>query len=185
MTNVARTKYSGLAMILHWLIAGGVIANWLIRRTAKAAETQEAGREIMASHFSIGVTLWFLAILLLVVHFTGGKAPLANHLASWEKWLARIVHTLFYLLLLVMPFGAWMAMSQYGYPISVFGLISVPPLPVAVDPDAAKAAFSGHGQAGRLLLILLVIHILGTIKHTFFDKDGNVYRMLPFGDVRG
>ena len=78
-----------------------------------------------------------------------------------------------------------MAMSQYGYPISVFGLISVPPLPVAVDPEAAKAAFSGHGQAGRLLLILLVIHILGTIKHTFFDKDGNVYRMLPFGDVRG
>ena len=77
-------------MVLHWLIAAGVIANWLIRRTAKATESEEAARAIMSNHFSIGVTLWFLAIALLVVHFTGGKAPLATHLATWERWLARI-----------------------------------------------------------------------------------------------
>ena len=185
MTEGTRTKYSGAAMVLHWLIAAGVIANWLIRRTAKAAETEEAGRAIMANHFSIGVTLWMLALLLLFVHFTGGKAPLASHLATWERWLARIVHTLFFFLLLVMPFGAWSAMSQYGAPISWFGLISIPPLPMEVNPEAAQAAFKQHGQAGKLLLILLVVHVAGTLKHTLIDKDGNLYRILPFGDAKG
>jgi cytochrome b561 len=185
MTEGTRTKYSGAAMVLHWLIAAGVIANWLIRRTAKATESEEAARAIMSNHFSIGVTLWFLAIALLVVHFTGGKAPLATHLATWERWLARIVHTLFFILLLVMPFGAWSAMSQYGAPISVFGLFAVPPLPMEVNPEAAKAAFEQHGQAGMILLSLLVIHVLGTLKHTVLDKDGNLFRMLPFGDAKG
>ena len=185
MTEGTRTKYSGAAMVLHWLIAAGVIANWLIRRTAKAADTQEAGREIMANHFSIGIVLWVLAALLLIVHFTGGKAPLASHLATWERWLARITHTVFFILLLVMPFGAWMAMSQYGAPISVFGIVSLPPLPVEVNPEAAKEAFEGHGMAGRILLGLLVIHVLGTLKHTVLDKDGNLFRMLPFGDAKG
>lgn len=185
MSDGARAKYSGLAMVLHWLIAAGVIANWLIRRTAKAAESEEAGRAIMANHFSIGVVLWVLAVLLLIVHFTGGKAPLASHLATWEKWFARIVHTLFFVLLLVMPFGAWSAMSQYGAPISVFGLFSVPPLPMEVNPEAAKEAFEGHGMAGRILLGLLVLHVLGTLKHTLLDKDGNLYRMLPFGEPKG
>ena len=185
MTDGTRTKYSTAAMVLHWLIAAGVIANWLIRRTAKATESEEAARAIMSNHFSIGVTLWFLAIALLIVHFTGGKAPLASHLATWERWLARIVHTLFFILLLVMPFGAWSAMSQYGAPISWFGLISIPPLPMVVDPEAAKEAFEGHGMAGRILLGLLVIHVLGTLKHTLIDKDGNLYRMLPFGEAKG
>ncbi|MBT8388699.1 MAG: cytochrome b/b6 domain-containing protein [Altererythrobacter sp.] len=185
MTEGTRAKYSGAAMVLHWLIAAGVIANWLIRRTAKATESEEAARAIMSNHFSIGVTLWFLAIALLVVHFTGGKAPLASHLATWERWLARIVHTLFFILLLVMPFGAWSAMSQYGAPISWFGLFSIPPLPMEVNPEAAKAAFQQHGQAGVILLSLLVVHVLGTLKHTLLDKDGNLFRMLPFGDTKG
>jgi len=184
MSEIARTKYSGAAMALHWMIAAGVIANWLIRRMSKAAETEEAGRALMANHFSIGVILWVLAVALLIVHFTGGKAQIASHLATWERWLARITHTLFFILLLVMPFGAWMAMSQYGAPISVFGLVSIPPLPVAVNPEAAKEAFEGHGMAGRILLGLLVLHVLGTLKHTLLDKDGNLFRMLPFGDAK-
>ena len=184
MSETDSKRYSGAAMVLHWLIAAGVIANWLIREAAEKAETEEAGRAIMANHFSIGVTLWVLAVALLVVHLTGGKAPLASHLATWERWLARIVHTLFFVLLLVMPLGGWMAMSQYGAPISVFGIFSLPPLPVEINPEQGKATFEQHGAAGALLLILVAVHILGTLKHTLIDKDGNLFRMLPFGEPK-
>ena len=74
MSEGARTKYSGAAMALHWMIAVGVIANWLIRRMSKAAETEEAGRAMMANHFSIGVILWVLAVALLIVHFHWRKS---------------------------------------------------------------------------------------------------------------
>jgi cytochrome b561 len=31
------------------------------------------------------------------------------------------------------------------------------------------------------MLYLIVLHVLGALKHQFWDKDGNLYRMLPFG----
>jgi cytochrome b561 len=46
------------------------------------------------------------------------------------------------------------------------------------------AIFELHGVAGTVLLGLVVIHVLGTLKHTLIDKDGNLFRMLPFGTPR-
>ena len=32
---------------------------------------------------------------------------------------------------------------------------------------------------------LIVVHTLGALKHTIFDKDGTLFRMLPFGTAKG
>lgn len=181
MSDANGKRYSGVAMLLHWLIFIAVIANWRIAEAGEHAATREAKSEIMANHFSIGVTILVLVLLRFAWRFVRPAPPLAVHLATWERWLAKITHTLFYVLLIVMPFAGWFAMSKYGAPISVFGIFSLPPMPVAADPEGAKAIFEQHATAGKALLILIVIHVLGALKHTFVDKDGNLYRMLPFG----
>lgn len=181
MTDTSSNRYSGVAMLLHWLIAIAVIANWRIAEAGEHAATQEAKSEIMSNHFSIGVIILLLIIIRLVWRFVSPPPPLANTLADWERILAKVTHTLFYVILAVMPLAGWFAMSKYGAPISVFGIFSVPPLPVAPDPEGASAIFEQHATAGKALLILVGIHILATLKHTFIDKDGNIFRMLPFG----
>lgn len=107
-----------------------------------------------------------------------------NH-ALWERLLARGIHFAFYALLLVMPIAGWVAMSSFGEEISVFGLISLPLLPVGIDPARGEAIFEIHGAAGITLLVLTAIHALAALKHTFLDRDGTLFRMLPFGRVRG
>ena len=32
-------------------------------------------------------------------------------------------------------------------------------------------------------IYLIGLHILGALKHTFFDKNRGIFRMLPFGKV--
>ena len=36
-----------------------------------------------------------------------------------------------------------------------------------------------------MLIITDTLHIAGTLKHTLLDRDGNLFRMLPFGKAKG
>lgn len=175
-----RHRYSLPAMILHWLIAIGVITQW---RIAEAAEhVPEADRAAaMAPHFSLGVTILVLVLLRLAWRLIHPSPPLAAHLATWERALAKTTHTLFYVILIVMPLAGWLAMSSFGYGVNVWGLFELPRLPVSESPERAEAIFAIHATAGMVLLGLLVVHVLGSLKHTLIDRDGNLFRMLPFG----
>ncbi len=177
-------KYSPLAMTLHWLIAILVIVNW---RAAEAAEhASKADREaIMGNHFSFGVILFVLAAARIVMRFTSPPPPLASTLKPWEAVLAKLTHALLGLLVLLLPIFGWLAMSFYGQPVSVFGLFSVPPLPLTPDKDMAEAIFEAHATVGTILVILMFVHIAATLKHTLIDRDGNLFRILPFGRAKG
>jgi cytochrome b561 len=179
----AKTKYSGLAMLLHWTIAVLVIVTWRISEAAEHAATREAKGAIMANHFALGVVIFVLVAIRLIWRQVSPPPPSMNH-AGWERALAKTVHYAFYTLLLVMPIAGWVAMSSFGEPIGVFGLFTLPPLPVGVDPGRGEAIFEIHGTAGITLLVLTAIHALAALKHTIIDKDGTLFRMLPFGTVR-
>jgi len=187
MSETTAPRYSAPAMLFHWAIAIAVITQWRIAEAAEEAE-HTAGREahnaIMASHFSLGVVIAILVVIRLAIRITGNPPALASSHASWERILARTTHTVFYVLLLVMPLAGWLAMSKYGSPVSVFGVFELPPLPVAPDPEGGKAIFESHAVAGTVLLVLVAVHVLGTLKHTLIDKDGNLFRMLPFGQPK-
>lgn len=181
MNEASGHRYPGVAMLLHWLLAIGVFAQWRIAISAENAPTDEAGSEIMANHFSLGVVLLLLALARLLWRFIQPNPPLAAHLSTWERWLAKITHTMFYVLLIVMPLAGWFAMSKYGSGVDVFGIFTLPAMPVESDPEGAREIFHIHAAAGITLLVITAIHILGTLKHTLVDRDGNLFRMLPFG----
>lgn len=184
MANAQGNKYSLPAMALHWLIAIGVIANWRIAEAGEHAASQAEKSAIMGNHFAIGALICVAIILRFALRTTRGvPAPQAGH-AGWERKLAKTIHYIFYALLMIMPLAGWFAMSKYGAPIDVWGLVTIPPLPVAADPEGAKAIFEQHATAGTILLGLIVVHVLGALKHTLLDKDGNLFRMLPFGTAK-
>lgn len=179
--DTAGHRYSKVAMALHWLLAIGVITQWQIAVAGENAPTDEAGSAIMAKHFSLGVVLMLLALARLAWRLARPNPPLPADLAGWERLLAKVTHTLFYLLLIGMPLAGWLAMSKYGNGVDVFGLFALPALPVSPDPEGASDIFHLHAAAGIALLVLSAVHILGTLKHTLIDRDGNLFRMLPFG----
>jgi len=67
----------------------------------------------------------------------------------------------------------------------VWGLFDVPKLPVPVNEALGEQIFGLHATAGITLLVIIAVHVLATLKHTFIDKDGTIFRMLPFGTAKG
>jgi cytochrome b561 len=181
MTDAAQNRYSKGAMLFHWVIAVAVIVNWRIAEAAEHAASREAAGAIMANHKALGVTILLLTLGRLAWRWTHPVPPLPG--AGWERILARTVHTLFYVLLIGLPLGAWIASSMARRGFEVFGLFQWPLLPLPENPDAAGAIFDLHAAGGTFLLLLVVLHVLGALKHTFINRDGGLPRMLPFGKV--
>ena len=184
MDNVTSARrYSIGAMIFHWVIAVAVIVNWRLAENAHHAQSPADRTAIFADHKALGILILALTIGRLVWRWTHPVPPLPSDLAKWEKTLARIVHVVFYVLLIALPLGGWIANSLAGREIDMFGLFTIPALPVGDNPEVAKSIFSIHATGGSIFIYLIALHILGALKHTFFDKNGGIFRMLPFGKV--
>lgn len=182
MTDLARRRYSKGAMIFHWIIAVAVIWNWRIAEAAEHAAPADKGA-IFADHKALGILILLLTVGRLLWRWTHPVPPLSNTLAKWEKMLARFVHIIFYILLIALPVGGWLANSLAGRDIDMFGLFMIPPLPIGENGALGGTIFDIHATAGQVFIYLIGLHILGALKHTFFDKSGGIFRMLPFGKV--
>jgi cytochrome b561 len=185
MTLDAKPRYSGVAMAFHWLIAVLVIVSWQATVAAEATSDRAARETIMGNHFAFGVVIFTLVALRLIWRQVSPPPKQNPAHAGRERTAARVIHFAFYALLLGMPIAGWVALSSFGAPISVFGLFELPALPVGIDKARGEAIFEVHGAAGITLLVLIALHALAALKHTLIDRDGNLFRMLPFGTPKG
>ena len=179
--NIGNQKrYSIGAMIFHWLIAVLVIVNWRIAESAEHLSGPEKGA-VFANHKALGMLILVLTLGRLAWRFTHPLPSLPNNYAPWERTLARATHVIFYVLLVGLPLGGWLASSLALRPVDFFGIFTIPMLPVGENKDLAGTIFDAHKTAGTIMIYLIGLHILGALKHTFIDKDLGIFRMLPFG----
>jgi len=177
---MTQARYSLGAIVLHWAIAIAVIVNWQIAASAEHLPDAERAA-VMANHMALGMTILALTLLRLAWRLMKKPPPLASTMKSWERLAARTVHAVFYVLLIGLPLGGWLAASLYGVGVKIWGLFTVPALPVAANEQLGQGIFEVHATAGTVMLVLIALHTLGALKHTLLDKDGNLFRMLPFG----
>lgn len=174
------SRYSMGAIVLHWAIAIAVIVAWRIAEGAEdASEAQEAA--IMANHMAVGMLILLLTVLRLVWRLTNAQPAFSQHFARWERIAARVVHVTFYVLLVGLPLMGWVGSSLEGDSIDVFGVFTIPGLPLGPNRGAGHEILELHGSLGQVMLYLIVLHVLGALKHHFVDRNGELYRMLPFG----
>ena len=167
-------------MIFHWLIAVLVIVNWRIAESAEHLEGAEKGA-VFANHKALGMLILALTLGRIAWRLTHPLPQLPTNYAAWERFLARATHVIFYVLLIGLPLGGWLASSLTARPIDFFGLFTIPMLPVGENSDLGGKIFDVHKTAGTIMIYLIALHILGALKHTFVDKDLGIFRMLPFG----
>ncbi|RPF72415.1 cytochrome b [Aurantiacibacter spongiae] len=178
-----KSRYSLGAMIFHWAIAIAVIWNWRLAETAHETADRAHGAALMADHKALGITILALTLGRIAWRLTHKLPPLPANYATWERVLARGTHLIFYILLVALPLAGWIANSLGGKMIDYFGLFTIPALPVGQNGDLGHSIFEVHATTGTIMIWLIGLHILGALKHTFFDKDGGIFRMLPFGSV--
>ena len=126
-------------------------------------------------HKSIGVTIFALILIRILWRITHRPPALLASYKAWESKLASGAHHLLYLLMVALPLsGVIMAIySKYG--IKWFGLELIKGLD---NKDMRELFYEAHEIIGLIILLVIIVHIIGALKHKFIDKDDTLKRML-------
>lgn len=187
---MTRTRYSTVAILLHWTILALLVWTVLLAWSAEDLKGM-AKMGPLQLHKPIGITIMLLTLIRLAWRFVQPAPPMGVHLKPWERHLARTVHVLFYVLLLAIPLTGWAMVSASGlitkFPIHMFGLFDWPVIQPLYDlPDALRHARNEQIETVHKLLAkaiiygLIPLHILGALKHQFLDRDNELAKMIPF-----
>ena len=173
------TRYSRGAIILHWSIAALVLSTIPLGWYGASAETASA-QAATNLHKTIGILILALTVLRVGWRLTHKPPALPANMKRSLRWIANISHSLFYLLLLVMPLsGWWMSSAVPERHAFGFGIFDIPFLPVPRGWPSAGPAYFIHTTLAWLMIGLAVLHIIAALKHHFIDKDDILARMLP------
>ena len=174
-----KDQYSKISQLLHWLIAGLIIGQFILAKLAERAELNDAVVQqlgLLANHKSVGMTILLLAVLRLVWRLLNPPPKLPQSMPVWQLTASAWTHRLMYLLLFFIPLSGWLMSSATAYSVSWFNLLTFPDL-IAPDKDLAGILRNAHEISTKLLFIVVVLHVLAAFKHHYIDKDEILLRM--------
>ena len=182
-----RTRYSAVAIALHWLIAAAIVVQlasglWMVR-AIRSVGSQALAFHAYQWHKSLGLVILALSLMRLCWRLANPPPPFPVVMTRIERAAAKTTHVSFYVLTLGMPLVGWamVSASPLGFPTMVFGLFEWPHIGwVAGLGGGVEAAFkSAHRAMGYALIGLLALHVAAALKHHLFDRDDVLARMLP------
>ena len=176
------TTYNSVTKLFHWLTALlilaiiplGMIANQLPFETSEQLATKAT---FFSLHKTLGVAVFFVALLRILWAVTQAKPGPLHPERKLETFAAEVVHWILYISLVAVPLTGWIehaATSGFAPIWWPFGqsLFFVP------KSEAVAGAFAGlHWIFGKLMVVSLLLHIAGALKHQFIDKDATLRRM--------
>lgn len=175
----AGQHYGSTAKILHWAVAGLIVAQYALANLAELAA--EAGAQVrqlalLANHKSVGVSILALALVRLAWRVAHRPPPLPAAMPRWQAVASKISHGLLYALLLATPLSGWLMSSASAYSVSWFNLLQLPDF-VAPDAELKEVLEGIHEFLALLLAAAAGVHILAAFKHALIDRDGVLRRM--------
>lgn len=178
LTNTAR-RYGLVPQLLHWIVLALIVAQYLLAESAEAMKLEADEAAMMGWHMSVGLTVLLLAFVRVAWRLLD-RPPPPLPMPAWQRRAASLVHWALYVLLFAMPLTGWITASAEGATISWFGLADLPQL--AMPSESIEDVFhEAHELLFNVLLGLVALHILAALKHQFIDRDGLLWRMLPWG----
>ena len=177
MTGSAE-RLGATTIALHWLIAIAIIGMLGVGLYLDDMDEGPAYDWLLGLHKAAGVLVLGAAFMRFFYRMHRGfpqPTPGVTMPASHAK-LARGTHWLLLLATLVMPLSGVLGSTAGGYPVDVFGLFVIP-ASESPDDSLSSLAFVIHGLCANLLMIAILLHVGGALKHHFKDKDATLRRM--------
>lgn len=171
-------QYGLVHIVLHWLIALAVFGLFALGLWMTQLDYYSPYyRSAPDLHRSIGVLVVATMVFRFVWKQLNQKVqPLSSH-AVWERWLARIIHSLMYLLVLGLGLSGYMITTAQGQPLMLFDWLSIPAINFGIAYQEELAG-DWHEIFAWSLIGLISLHLFGALKHQLIDKDTTLKRMI-------
>ena len=176
------SKLGGNTLILHWAV--GIIMIILLATGVFMKETEAYA--LYPWHKSFGVLIILPVILRILWRIKTGWPPPVREYKEIEKKLSKFIHYLLLTGTVLLPISGFMMSAMGGHGVKLFGLELVARNPdplnpqevIALNGSIAGIAHELHEIAGYIVIIAVILHIAGVLKHHILDRDGTLLRML-------
>ena len=177
-----QNRYGSIAKTFHWLTALliltliplGIIANDMAYDTSEQLARKAW---LFSLHKTLGVTVFFVALARIGWAFKQPKPGGLHPERKAESWLAETIHWLLYGSLVLVPLSGWIHHSA----TTGFAPIWWPfgqSLPFVPKSESLAEVTAGlHIVFERVLVVSILLHAAGALKHHFIDKDATLRRM--------
>jgi cytochrome b561 len=185
-SDTTQTRYTSTAIVLHWTIAILILFNLSLGFFMEGFTPPWKG-VVIPLHISSGITVLVLTAGRLIWRLAHRPPPFPSDMKTWECKLAHLVHVVVYVLMFAVPITGWSIISAHpprpGAGPVIWGLIRIPTIgPISnMGPTTQKAAHDSFVQAhsigGWIFVALLLLHIVGALKHQIIDRHAELARM--------
>jgi len=178
----SKLQLSGTTLILHWLVGLTIIGLLAVGIYMEENEVEF----LYPIHKSIGILILIPVLIRVYWRYINGWLQPASDYKPIEKKLSKVVHWVLIIGTVLMPVSGMMMSAGAGYGLDIFGFVLVeinfdPNNPAEILPLNETVAGLGHnlhGLGGNMMIIAILLHITGAIKHHVMDKDRTLKRML-------
>lgn len=179
--NTTASRYSGLSIALHWLMALLIVAVYacmeLKGNFPKGSDIREG---LKHWHFMLGLAILALVWLRLLGRLLGKAPAIQPKPPAWQTGVAHLMHLGLYLLMIGMPLVGWLILNAEGKPAPFFGFEL--PMLVQQDHGLAETFEELHEFGANAGYFLIGLHAVAALFHHYVVRDNTLVRMLPGRD---
>ncbi|NOQ73478.1 MAG: hypothetical protein GQ574_15845 [Crocinitomix sp.] len=170
--NDLTKKFSKTTRVTHGITALLILALFPLGKYMEGLEISEK-MGLVKIHAVLGILVFILTIIRTISFFRH-KRPV--HLKTGSKFNDKLtvwIHNIFYFLLFGIAISgiATMILGGYGEALQT-GNIDV------IKSHSEIASLKPHGIMALIMMILLILHVVGVVKHLILKKENTLKRII-------
>ena len=170
------TSYTLTARTLHWVMAVLMILMLAAGLVMSDIEDPALKGTVYGLHKATGILVLLLAGFRVLWRLSHAVPAISTALPVWQRRAARLAHGGLYGVMFLLPLSGWSMSSAAGYPVSFYGLFTIPDM-VAKNPELAGILEDIHEVSANAFIALLVAHLGAALYHHFVLRDDTLRRM--------
>jgi cytochrome b561 len=178
------THYGTITRFLHWavflLFAFQYVAANIMTRIGQGGTLFSMNQDDYYNwHKSIGLVLLALVVLRIAWRKLTPLPDWAPTLTPAERAISQWNETLLYVCMFLMPVSGYLFVMAGDFGVRLFGRYDLPN-PIGKTEWLATTAEVTHIVTSYAIVVVVGSHVGLVLKRHIFERDGLLYRMLPF-----
>ncbi len=170
-------KYGVITKTLHWItMLFFAIQYFLVYRREYFPKDAPEKLQYILLHKSFGFTFLFIGIVFFLWAILNAKPIYPAFMQKWEQNLAKLTRYILYLIIIIMPISGTIMSQTGGKVIYWFG--HAVPMFLPLNKVVSGIAYNIHTYTGTAAMGIIVLHMIGAIKHLITPNDSVVKRIL-------
>lgn len=161
-----------VSRLFHWVMALMIIGLIYVGLDMVDQPDSPDKFALYGLHKSFGMIILVLVTMRLAWRIMTITPNLPDH-----SMITRLSAPVLYLAMVTMPASGFLMSQAGGYPISIFGWVTVPTV-IAKNPELGKLAWQIHGYAGKVTIALICLHFFAALYHQLILKNNLLGRMI-------